>query len=125
MVNKAVLFTEVAVLKLEGGAHVPEDAVHLGAGRGSLGQTPLLAARPVADGVCWISLSEVSFYVCCRATFRTLNKSCATLILKEVANGNVLSYHKFCSIFLQGWNIDDHNAVNDNNSAKNAVRIDN
>ena len=125
MVNEAILFTEVTILKLESGSHIPEDAVHLGAGGGALTQTPLLAARPVADGVCWVSLSEISFYVCCRATFRTLNKNVATLILKEVANGNVLSYHKFCSIFLQGWNIDDHNAVNDDNSAENAVRIDN
>ena len=125
MVNEAILFTEVTILKLESGSHIPENSVHLGAGGGALTQTPLLAARPAADGVCWISLSKVSFYVCCRATFRTLNKSFATLILKEVANSNVLSYHKFCSIFLQGWNIDDHNAVNDNNSAKNAVRIDN
>ena len=125
MVNEAILFTEVTILELESGSHITEDSVHLRAGGGALTQTPLLTARPVADGVCWVSLSEISFYVCCRATFRTLNKSFATLILKEVANGNVLSYHKFCSIFLQGWNIDDHNAVNDNNSAKNAVRIDN
>ena len=75
MIQEAILFTEVTILELERGADVPKDAVHLGAGRGALAQAPLLAARPVADGVCRISLREVSFYVCCCATFGTLNKS--------------------------------------------------
>ena len=123
VIHEAILRVEVTVFKLESGSNITENAIHFGARGGALAQTPLLTTGPVTNGVCWVFLCEVPFYICCCAAFWTLKKS-LQLNFKIVANGSV-SYHKDCIIFLQGWNIDDHNAVNDNNSAKNAERIDN
>ena len=64
---------EAALVEPERGAHVSQEAVHLGAGGGSLAEAPLLAARPVADWVCWVLLGQITLDVRSRTSQGSLN----------------------------------------------------
>ena len=64
---------EAALVEPERGAHVSQEAVHLGAGGGALAEAPLLAARPVADWVCWVLLGQITLDVRGRTSQRSLN----------------------------------------------------
>ena len=64
---------EAALVEPERGAHVSQEAVHLGAGGGALAEAPLLAARPVADWVCWVLLGQITLDVRSRTSQGSLN----------------------------------------------------
>ena len=64
---------EAALVEPERGAHVSQEAVHLGAGGGALAEAPLLAARPVADWVCWVLLGQITLDVRGRTSQWSLN----------------------------------------------------
>ena len=63
---------EAALVEPERGAHVSQEAVHLGAGGGALAEAPLLTAGPVADGVCGVLFGQISFYHRGGTSFRAL-----------------------------------------------------
>ena len=118
VVQEAVLLLQTALVEPDGGPGVPQYAVHLGAGRVSLAETPLLAAGPVTDLVGGVGLGEVPLYHGGRTALGTLQS-----VFEIQSREEFLSCLELCAALLERGDIDYHNAVDDYDCAENAEMV--